>query len=141
MPRSLTDLDPGPKSPEVLRMIGEIPKNSSNKYEYDVTLGIFRLDRPLYSPMHYPGDYGFVPGTLAADGDPIDVLALVDHPGFPGCLIEVRPVGMLDMYDNAKADQKILAVPSRDPRVDEIQNVEDIRGRDRYLKRQSSGPK
>ena len=127
MTERLSDIDPGPESPEVVRMIVEIPKNSSNKYEYDVALGVFRIDRPLYSPMHYPGDYGFVPGTLAEDGDPIDVLALVDQPGFPGCLMEVRPVGILEMYDNEKADQKILAVPSRDPRFDEIRNVGDIR--------------
>ena len=123
----LSDIDPGPKCPEIVRMIVEIPKNSSNKYEYDTALGVFRLDRPLYSPMHYPADYGFVPGTLAEDGDPIDLLTLVDEPSFPGCMMEVRPVAILDMYDNAKADQKILAVPSRDPRFDELKNVEDIR--------------
>lgn len=127
MSERLSDIDPGPQCPEVVRMIIEIPKNSSNKYEYDVALGVFKIDRPLYSPMHYPGDYGFVPGTLAEDGDPIDVLALVDQPGFPGCLMEVRPVGILEMYDNEKADQKILAVPSRDPRFEEVRNVEDIR--------------
>ena len=70
-------------------MIVEIPKNSSNKYEYDGALGVFRLDRTLYSPMHYPGDYGFIPGTLADDGDPLDVLALVEEPSFSGCMIEV----------------------------------------------------
>ena len=122
----LTEMDPGPQSPDIVRMIVEIPKNSANKYEYDAGLGIFRLDRPLYSPMHYPGDYGFVPGTLAEDGDPIDVLSLVDEPSFTGCMLEVRPVGILDMVDNFKADQKILAVPSRDPRFNELQNVRDI---------------
>ena len=65
----LYDLDPGPDCPEIVRMIVEIPKNSANKYEYDGELGVFRLDRALYSPMHYPGDYGFIPGTLAEDGD------------------------------------------------------------------------
>ncbi len=65
-------------------MIVEIPKNSGNKYEYDGKLGVFRLDRALYSPMHYPGDYGFIPGTRADDGDPLDVLALVEEPSFPG---------------------------------------------------------
>jgi len=66
----LYDIDPGPDCPEIVRMIVEIPKNSSNKYEYDGELRVFRLDRALYSPMHYPGDYGFVPGTLAEDADP-----------------------------------------------------------------------
>ena len=88
----LYDLDPGPDSPEIVRMIVEIPKGSTNKYEYDGELEMFRLDRALYSPMHYPGDYGFIPGTLAEDNDPLDVLVLVNDPSFTGCLIEVRPV-------------------------------------------------
>src|SRR5581483_11840989 len=92
---SLYDLDPGPDCPAIVRMIVEIPKNSTNKYEYDGKLGVFRLDRTLYSPMHYPGDYGFVPGTLAEDGDPLDVLVLVDEPSYPGVLIAVRPLGVL----------------------------------------------
>ena len=107
-------------------MIVEIPKNSGNKYEYDSELGVFRLDRALYSPMHYPGDYGFIPGTLADDGDPLDVLALVEEPSFPGCLIEVRPVGILNMVDNEEADQKIIAVPNRNPRYDEVHTMDQI---------------
>ena len=73
-------------------MIVEIPQHSANKYEYDGKLGVFRLDRALYSPVRYPGDYGFIPGTLADDGDPLDCLVLVQQPSFPGVLIEVRPV-------------------------------------------------
>jgi len=107
-------------------MIVEIPKDSGNKYEYDSELGVFRLDRALYSPMHYPGDYGFIPGTLADDGDPLDVLALVEEPSFPGCLIEVRPVGILNMVDNEEADQKIIAVPNRNPRYDEVHTMDQI---------------
>jgi inorganic pyrophosphatase len=107
-------------------MIVEIPKNSPNKYEYDGQLGVFRLDRALYSPMHYPGDYGFIPGTLADDGDPMDVLALVQEPSFPGCLIEVRPVGILNMVDQQEQDQKILAVPNRNPRYDQIHTMDQI---------------
>ncbi len=75
-------------------MVVEIPKGSSNKYEYSGELAAFRLDRVLYSPVHYPGDYGFIPGTLASDGDPMDVLALVEEPTFTGCIVEVRPVGV-----------------------------------------------
>src|SRR5712692_8301392 len=126
MKPSLYDLDPGPDCPELVRMIVEIPKNSTNKYEYDRDLGVFRLDRALYSPVHYPGDYGFIPGTMASDGDPIDVLALVEEPSFPGCLIEVRPVGILNMIDQKKADQKIVAVPNRNPRYDEVQTMDQI---------------
>ncbi len=123
---SLYDMDPGPECPELVRMIVEIPKNSGNKYEYDGKLGVFRLDRSLYSPMHYPGDYGFIPGTLAPDGDPMDVLVMVEEPSFTGCLIEVRPVGMLNMIDQEQSDQKILAVPNRNPRYDEIHTIDQI---------------
>lgn len=122
----LYDLEPGPDCPEIVRMIVEIPKNSSNKYEYDGALGMFRLDRALYSPMHYPGDYGFIPGTLAEDGDPLDVLVTVDEPSFTGCLIAVRPVGVLDMVDNNEADQKVLAVPNRNPRFDQIHTINQV---------------
>ena len=107
-------------------MIVEIPKNSSNKYEYDGALGVFRLDRALYSPMHYPGDYGFVPGTLAEDDDPLDVLTLVDEASFPGVLISVRPVGVLQMVDQNEPDQKILAVPNRNPRFDQIHTIDQV---------------
>lgn len=122
----LYDIDPGPESPEVCRAIIEIPQNSANKYEYDGKLGVFRMDRALYSPMHYPGDYGFIPGTLADDNDPLDVLVLVQQPSFPGCLIEVRPVGILNMVDNEERDQKVLAVPTKNPRYDQIHTMDQI---------------
>ena len=122
----LYDMDPGPDCPEIVRMIVEIPKNSANKYEYDGELGVFRLDRALYSPMHYPGDYGFVPGTLAEDGDPMDVLALVEEASFPGCLISVRPLGMLEMIDQNEPDQKILAVPNRNPVFDQWHTIDQV---------------
>src|SRR5689334_18745310 len=110
MVKRLYDLDPGADCPEIVRMIVEIPKNSSNKYEYDYELGVVRFDRARYSPMHYPGDYGVSPGTLAEDSDPLDVLVLVDEPSFPGVLRNVRPVGMHEMVDQDEPDQKILAV-------------------------------
>jgi inorganic pyrophosphatase len=122
----LYDIDPGPETPEVVRMIVEIPKGSANKFEYDGALGVFRLDRALYSPMHYPGDYGFIPGTLAEDGDPLDVLTLVGEPSFTGCLIEVRPVGVLYMVDKEEPDEKILAVPNNNPRYDSIHTIDQI---------------
>jgi inorganic pyrophosphatase len=123
---NLYHLDPGPRSPDVVRTIVEIPKNSANKFEYDGELGVFRLDRPLYSPLHYPGDYGFVPGTLADDGDPLDVLVLVSEATFTGCMIEVRPLGVLDLEDSAQGDQKILAVPENSPRYAQIHTVDQI---------------
>jgi inorganic pyrophosphatase len=122
----LYDIDPGPESPEVVRMIVEIPQHSANKYEYDGKLGVFRLDRALYSPLHYPGDYGFIPGTLAEDNDPLDVMVLVQQPSYPGVMIEVRPVGVLNMVDSDQHDQKILAVPTRNPRYDQIHTMDQI---------------
>jgi inorganic pyrophosphatase len=126
MRHSLYDLDPGKDCPECVRLVVEIPKGSTNKYEYDSELGCFRLDRALYSPVHYPGDYGFIPGTLADDGDPADVLALVEEPSFSGWVIEVRPIGMLNMIDQDQTDQKILAVPNRNPRYDDVHDLEAI---------------
>lgn len=123
---SLYDMEPGPDCPEIVRMIVEIPKNSSNKYEYDGELGVFRLDRALYSPLHYPGDYGFIPGTLAEDADPLDVMTLVDEASYPGVLISVRPVGVLEMVDSDENDQKILAVPNRNPRFDQIHTIDQV---------------
>ena len=122
----LYDIDPGPDIPEIVRMIVEIPQHSANKYEYDGNLGVFRLDRALYSPLHYPGDYGFIPGTLADDNDPLDVLVLVQQPSYPGVMIEVRPVGVLNMVDSDENDQKILAVPNRNPRYDQIHTMDQI---------------
>ena len=124
--RTLWDIDPGPDCPAVARIVVEIGKNSSNKYEYDPHLQLFRLDRTLYSPMHFPGDYGFIPGTIAEDDEPIDVLVLVEQPSFPGCLIRVRPVGMLDMVEESTYDHKVLAVPERSPRFEQVQNLDDV---------------
>ena len=112
----LYDLDPGERQPRKLyRQLLKFPKNSVNKYEYDGELEMFRLDRALYSPMHYPGDYGFIPGTLADDGDPLDILVLVDEASFTGCLMEARPVGVLRMIDGNENDEKILAIPDPQP--------------------------
>ena len=125
-PVKLYDIDPGSDSPEIVRAIIEIPKNSVNKYEYDSELGLFRLDRALYSPMHYPGDYGFIPGTLADDGDPLDIMVLVDEPSFTGCMMEARPVGLLLMVDGKENDEKVLAVPTRNPRFDSIHTIDQV---------------
>jgi inorganic pyrophosphatase len=87
-------LPPGPRAPEEINVVVEIPQGSRNKYEYDKALNIFRLDRALHSPIYYPGDYGFVPRTLAEDDDPLDVLILVIQPTFAGCLVVARPIGL-----------------------------------------------
>jgi inorganic pyrophosphatase len=121
-----TEIGPGPHAPDEIHVVVEVPRDSSNKYEFDASAGIFRLDRVLYSPMHYPGDYGFVPGTLAEDGDPLDVLVLIDQPTFTGCLLIARPIGHLDMEDEKGPDQKVLAVPVNDPRYSQYGNLEDV---------------
>ena len=120
------ELPVGPDSPEVINAVIEIPYEGSNKYEYDKELHLFRLDRNLYSPVHYPGDYGFIPSTLAADGDPLDVLVLVDAPSFPGCVMEVRPIGILEMLDQGLADEKVLCVGKNNPRYKDVWNFSEI---------------
>jgi len=123
---SLLDLDPGDHSPRVVRMIVEIPKGSRNKYEYDADLQMFKVDRPLYVPLNYPGEYGFIPGTLSEDGDALDILALVSEPSYPGIVLLARPLGLLDLIDRGQRDQKVLAVADRDPRFDEMQLVDQV---------------
>jgi inorganic pyrophosphatase len=113
--------------PEVpIHVVVEIPKGSRNKYELDHETGRIRLDRMLFSPVHYPTDYGFVPDTLAEDGDPLDALVLLGEPTFPGCEIQARIVGMLDMADDAGRDQKLLVVPLTDPLWNHIYRLEQV---------------
>ena len=101
----------------------EIPRGSRNKYELDHETGQLRLDRVLYSSVHYPADYGFIPGTLAPDGDPLDILVLVQEPTFPGCLVPARAIGGLDMHDEKGSDFKIVAVPVGDPRYAHVHDL------------------
>src|SRR5438874_10778793 len=98
-------------SRDYVEVFVEIPQGSRNKYEYDKTRRVFVLDRVLYSSAHYPTDYGFVPDTLAADGDPLDALVIVNEPTFPGCIIAVRPTGMLDISADKGEDEKTHAGP------------------------------
>ena len=104
----------------------EIPKGQRNKYEMDHETGRIRLDRMLFTATRYPSDYGFVEDTLADDGDPLDVLVLVDEPSFPGCLIEVRPIGVLEMIDQGVKDEKVLAVARSNPRYEGVHNYTQI---------------
>ncbi|MEA3342409.1 MAG: inorganic diphosphatase [Chloroflexota bacterium] len=109
------ELPPGPDWPQVIYVVVEIPKGSRNKYEYDEEGGFVKLDRVLFSSLHYPGDYGFIPQTLHADGDPLDVLVMTNVPTFSGCVIEARPLGIFHLVDRGELDDKILAVPHTDP--------------------------
>jgi inorganic pyrophosphatase len=117
---------PAQPKPGILNVLIEIPAGSKNKYEFDKDLQAFALDRVLYSSVHYPYDYGFVPNTLADDGDPLDGMVLMDQPTFPGCVIPARPIGMLEMIDGGDRDEKILCVPDKDPRFAGVTSLSNI---------------
>ncbi|WP_019994815.1 inorganic diphosphatase [Aureimonas ureilytica] len=103
----------GKNPPEDINVIIEVPVGGHPiKYEMDKESGALFVDRFLYTPMTYPGNYGFVPHTLSDDGDPIDVLVCSTRPLFPGCVINCRPIGVLKMEDNSGVDEKVIAVPS-----------------------------
>jgi inorganic pyrophosphatase len=104
----------------------EIAKGSRNKYEYDPRVDRIRLDRMLFSSTAYPTDYGFVPDTLAEDGDPLDALVLLDEPTFPGCLVRARPIAVFWMRDEEGPDAKLLCVPATDPRHLHLQHLDDV---------------
>ncbi len=104
----------------------EIPKGSRNKYEVDHDTGLIWLDRMLFTATQYPADYGYIPETLADDGDPLDILVLMDESTFPGCHMWARPVGIFRMADEKGVDAKILAVPSKDPRWRGIMDIDDL---------------
>lgn len=120
------DVETGTDIPEIINVIVEIPKGSQNKYEYDKKHNMIKLDRVLFSPFHYPGDYGIVPQTLADDGDPLDALVMVTNATYPGILIEARPIGLLRMKDDGVADDKIICVSTNDPRYLHTGDITDI---------------
>ena len=117
-------MDPAQDSDVVVFV--EIPSGSRNKYEFDPELGAIVLDRRLFSSMSYPGDYGFIEGTLGEDGDPLDALVLVGDPTFPGCRIRARPVGVFYMADEKGPDEKIICASSHDPTWMRVHDLEDV---------------
>ena len=122
---NISKLSPGKDVPKDIFVVVEIPAESSVKYEVDKESGAVFVDRFLFTSMHYPFNYGFIPGTLAEDGDPVDVLVVSDQPVVPGSVIRARPIGMLIMEDEAGKDEKVVAVPvsKLDPQFDHIQDV------------------
>jgi inorganic pyrophosphatase len=104
----------------------EIPKGQRNKYEVDHETGRIRLDRMLFTSTRYPSDYGFIEGTLADDGDPLDALVLLEEPTFPGCLVLCRAIGMFRMRDEKGADDKVLCVVATDPRMAHYADINDV---------------
>src|SRR4051812_28720136 len=119
-------IPPGTGEESVANMIVEIPKGRRSKFEVDKVTGLIKLDRYLYSSAVYPGDYGFVPQTLAEDHDPLDALVMVNEPTFSGCLIEARVVGIFRMRDRGENDFKVLGVPNKDPLFAHIKKLEDV---------------
>lgn len=120
------DLETGPNPPERIYAVIECLKGERNKYEYDKDIPGVVLDRVLHSNVHYPSDYGFIPQSYYDDEDPFDVLVLLEDPTFPGCVIDARPVALMRMDDGGEQDDKVIAVPTEDPRYDHIEDVDDI---------------
>lgn len=121
---NIYDIDPGTR--DEMNVIIEVPKGSSNKYEINKDTGLIELDRANYSAAAYPCEYGFVPRTLADDGDAIDVLVLATFPLLPGVMVRVRPVAYMEMHDTGESDPKIIGVPANDKRWDDVQDLQDI---------------
>ena len=119
-------LGPGKLAPDLINAIIEIPTGSRVKYEIDHETGLVFVDRVLFSPFHYPAEYGFIPKTLAPDGDPADVLVLINGTTYPGVVIKARPVGLLKMHDDKGRDDKVLCVAADDPNYAHVETLEDL---------------
>lgn len=117
---------PAQPEPGLVNVLVEIPAGSKNKYEFDKDMQAFILDRVLFASVQYPYDYGFIPNTLADDGDPLDGMVMMDQPTFPGCVIAARSIGMLEMIDGGDRDEKILCVPAEDPRYAGVKTLADV---------------
>ena len=120
------DIDPKRITPDEFIAVIEIPKGSKQKYELDKKTGLLILDRILYTSTHYPANYGFIPHTLAEDGDPLDVLVLCSESLLPLSLVKVYPIGVITMNDNGKNDEKIIAIPFTDPNYNSYKTIADL---------------
>ena len=112
--------------PDIVKVVVEVPKGSRNKYEYDHDSGRIKLDRVLYSAVHYPAEFGFIEGTLTEDGDEVDILVLLEEPTFSGCQLDAKPIGMLLMRDDKGLDNKVIGVAINDPRWDYVYDIDDV---------------
>jgi inorganic pyrophosphatase len=120
------DVSYGADAPDEVNAIIECPKQTNIKYELDKETGFMKLDRVLYSAVHYPGDYGFIPQTLSDDNDPLDIIILSNFPVAPGVIVRARPIGIIEMIDNNEKDAKIIAVHDTDPRFERYNNITDV---------------
>lgn len=122
----LHDITPGDNIPHEITVVIEIAKGSKNKYELDKKTGLIKLDRVMHTGQDYPFDYGFVPQTHWHDGDPLDVVMLTTYPLISGVLLTARPVAVIDMIDGGDSDAKIIAVPTEDPRFNNVKDLADV---------------
>ena len=122
----LKDLPLGSKSPDEINAVIENVKGSNNKIEYDNVTCVFKLDRVLHSAVFWPFEYGFLPQTWHDDNDPVDVVVFTTYPTFTGCVMKVRPIGLIVMKDEAGVDDKVIAVPVKDPRFANVRSVKDV---------------
>lgn len=113
-------------NPEELTLVVENTQGSNNKYEIEKESGMIELDRVLFSSVFFPADYGFIPQTLWEDGDALDAYVLTTNSLFPGCLVKVRPIGVIKMVDGGESDDKLITVPTADPRFDHIKDISDL---------------
>ena len=116
----------GEKKPKIVNAIVEIPKDSTVKYEIDKKTGLLKLDRYMYSAVHYPADYGFVPRTLWEDGDPLDIFIITHRATFPLTLCQAKVIGVVRMIDSNEKDDKIIAVHAQDPRFSQWNSIKDV---------------
>lgn len=123
---NIKNLPRGDKYPEEFNLVIEMPKNSHNKYEYDESLDIIKIDRVFYTAMALPYDYGFIPKTRSEDGDHLDGIVLLDQPAYPGIMVNCRPIGVCYMIDTGEKDEKIIAVCADDPRYDQITELDQL---------------
>lgn len=129
------DIEPGARVPHELIAVIEIPRGTRVKYELDKATGLLRLDRMLYSAVHYPANYGFIPRTLAEDDDPLDILVLCEEAVVPLALVRAKPIGLMVMIDSGKPDHKVLAVCLDDPEVADVNEVSELPAHRRALLR------
>ena len=120
------DVEIGEQAPSIVNAIIEIPKGSKAKYELDKKSGLIKMDRILFSSVHYPANYGFIPQSYCEDNDPLDVLVLGQEAAVPLCIMRAKPIGVMKMLDQGEADDKVIAVHSDDPELSDINSLDDL---------------
>jgi inorganic pyrophosphatase len=120
------DVELGDRAPEIIPVVIEVPKGSKTKYELDKKSGLIRVDRILYSSVHYPANYGFIPQTYCADRDPLDVLVLGQDEVVPLAIVMAKPIGVMRMIDQGEEDDKIIAVHANDPEYSYYNSIQEL---------------